>query len=188
MAQEQGFSFHARLFGTASELGSIHRFDPSVSYSLNRYVAIEGGVPFYFVSLSAPSSTPGLANAHGAGLGNAYGAGRLTLPNPILEFSSILTVAAPTGDKDLGLTTDRTTYDWSNHFRRSIGRVTPFAIAGLANTITDTPFFVRPFSSYGTVGHLEGGTEYDLWRIAGVGASAYAVIPAREQRIVSRVV
>src|SRR5262249_60285519 len=70
---------------------------------------------------------------------------------------------------------------------RPFSRFTPFGNLGVANTISDTAFFSRPFSSLGIVGHFEGGTSYRLHRSLSVGASAYCVVPSGEQKIYSRV-
>jgi hypothetical protein len=79
------------------------------------------------------------------------------------------------------------TVDWTNRFSRRFSSVTPFASAGIANTVSDTSFFIRPFSTLGIVGHFEGGATYDFSPAAWLGASAYAVRGAGEQRVVSKV-
>jgi hypothetical protein len=64
----------------------------------------------------------------------------------------------------------------------------PFGSAGLANTISDTHFFNRPFTSLGLVGHFEGGALFEPLEWLGVGGSGYAVTPTGEQKIYSRVI
>src|SRR5262249_28390263 len=71
---------------------------------------------------------------------------------------------------------------------RSFSRLTPFANIGFANTISDTPFFIRPFSSLGFVNQLEGGADYKLLRGVSVGGSAYKITPSGRQTLISRVV
>jgi hypothetical protein len=80
------------------------------------------------------------------------------------------------------------TADWSNMFSRTFGSVTPYASAGLANTVSDTSFFVRPFSSDGRVGHFELGGMWDVFPRVTAGMAGYAVRASGEQRIVSRVI
>src|SRR5437773_615429 len=87
--------------------------------------------------------------------------GRQESPNPpgcdALSYSSTLELTAPTGDKARGFTTGRATADWTNRFSHKMDSFTPFGSAGLANTVSDTKFFVRPFTSLGMVVHFEGG-------------------------------
>ena len=67
-------------------------------------------------------------------------------------------------------------------------RVAPYANLGIANTIADTPFFVRPFSSNGLIGHVESGATLSLGPALYIGASAYSVLPSGKQTIVSKIV
>ncbi len=183
--EERGFTLYARLDGTANTLGFIARMDSTLGYKFSRFVALEGGVPVYFVR---PSETalayPRAASVNG--VGNAHAALRLTFTNPVLNYAPSLTVTAPTGDESKGLSTGHVTYDWNNHFDRTFGRFMPYADIGIGNTVTDTPFFQRPFASYGTVAHLEGGALLSFSKYAHIGGSAYAVEPSGEQTVVSR--
>ena len=38
----------------------------------------------------------------------------------------------------------------------------PFVDAGVANSISDTEFFHRPFTSFGYLAHVEAGADVDL--------------------------
>ena len=181
---ERGLLFHERIQGSGSSLGLITKFDTAVGYQFNRYLAVEGGVPVYAVNPSNTASEAGVQSA--AGIGNAYVDLRLSLLNSVVNYTAAITAAAPTGDKSKGLSTGHLTYDWSNLFDRRFGRLTPFVNLGIANTITDTPFFVRPFSSFGLVTHLEGGASYKLTRIFSTGASVYGIEPSGQQTVFSK--
>src|SRR5262249_3315754 len=65
---------------------------------------------------------------------------------------------------------------------------TPFGSIGLANTVSDTSFFVRPFTSLGLVSHFDGGAKFHFSQVVDVGASAYGVKAAGQQRIISKIV
>jgi hypothetical protein len=121
------------------------------------------------------------------GIGNAYIGFHLGVDNPAVNFGSNLEATAPTGDKDKGFSTGRATVDWTNSFSRKFESVTPFANVGVANTVSDTSFFVRPFSSLGLVGHFDGGALFNPAPLVGVGASAYSVRASGQQRIFSKV-
>ena len=107
--------------------------------------------------------------------------------SPALNFSSDLVATAPTGDKDRGFSTGHATVDWTNTLSRGFENITPFASAGLANTVSDTAFFVRPFSSNGAVAHFEGGALIGVLPRTSIGGSAYAVRASGDQQIVSKV-
>jgi hypothetical protein len=184
---DHGFLLNERISGSASTLGLITKFDTSAGYQFNRFLAVEAGLPIYSVHPSSSfSQTSGMQAA--TGIGNVYADLRLSLENPVVNYTSLATVAAPTGDKATGFSTGHVTYDWSNLFDRSFGHVTPFVNLGIANTITDTPFFVRPFTSYGFVTHAEGGASYKLFRLVSVGTSAYAIEPSGQQTVVSKLI
>src|SRR5207248_4708102 len=104
-----------------------------------------------------------------------------------VNFLSNLIVTAPTGDKDKGFSTGRATADWTNSFSRRFSSITPFADVGVANTVSDTSFFLRPFSSLGLVGHFDGGVVANVAPVVDLGASAYSVRASGEQRIFSKV-
>ncbi len=183
---EQGWSFLSRFQGSSNTLGQVYRLDAAARYDFNRYFSVAAGLPFYFVSASGDSSTGSLNS--GSGLGNAYLVLRLAVQNPAVNYSSTLTGTAPTGDASKGFSTGRATIDWSHHFDRSFGRTTPFAIVGIANTVSDTDFFTRPYSTLGWVGHFEGGLYYALAPRVSAGASAYAITPTGDQKVFSRVI
>jgi len=181
--EAKGWTWHERFEGSSSSFGQVTKLDSSLGYNFNRYFGVDAGVPVYFVRRSSATSGKRSTN----GIGNAYADLRLTLNNPLVNFSSTLTGSAPTGDTKTGLSSGRATFDWDNRFDRSIGGLTPFVDLGVANTVSDTHFFRRPFSSLGTVAHFEAGSELKLWHFVSIGASAYDVLPSGQQKIFSKI-
>lgn len=182
-----GFTLAERIQGSGSSLGLITKFDTAFGYRFNQYLAVEGGIPVYLInpSNSFSTATGGRVNS---GIGDVFADVRLSLLNPLVNYSSILTVAAPTGDRAAGLSPGRATFDWSNLFDRTFSRVTPFVELGIADTIMDQPYFVRPFSSFGFISHFEGGASYKLVHKVSVGASLYGIEPSGQQRVYSKLV
>ena len=180
------FSFQARISGSYNELGAVTKLESAIGYELNDHFGVTVGVPFYFVSSSTTLADSETKARNG--IGNVFLDLRATVHKPALNFASTLTVTAPTGDRESGFSTGRATFDWNNLFFRTFSRFTPYANVGVANTISDTPFFVRPFSTLGLVGHLETGVQYRLSRSWRLGASAYQIIPSGEQKVFSRLV
>jgi hypothetical protein len=181
----RGWTFYGRFRVFPGDSGLIMKADPSLGYTFNRYFQAYVGLPVYFVrESSATSPTPGSMH----GIGNAYAGLQLSVLNPVIDYSSTLEVTAPTGDESRGFSTGKVTADWTSNFSHTFGSVTPYASVGVANTVSDTSFFVRPFSSDGRVGHFELG---GLWGVAPrvtTGVAGYAVRASGEQRIVSRVI
>ena len=183
----RGFTFYERFQSSINTLGAVNALDSSVGYKFNSHFSIDGGIPIYFVRpSSATASATGVSASNG--IGNVYGQLRLTFANPVLNFESTATGAAPTGDKATGFSTGHATIDWSNYFDHSFSRLTPFADLGIANSVSDTVFFVRPYTTYGFVTHVEGGARYRLARVLSVGASLYEIAPSGQQTVISRVV
>ena len=181
----RGWTLYGRVRVFPGDSGMITKADPSLGYTFNRYFEAYAGLPLYFVRESSLTSpTPSSMS----GIGNAYAGFSLTLMNPILDYSSTVEVTAPTGDESRGFSTGKVTADWTNTFSHSFNSVTPYASAGIANTISDTSFFVRPFTSDGRVGHFEVGGLWGVFPRVTAGVAGYAVRASGEQRIVSRVI
>jgi hypothetical protein len=188
----RGWNFSGRFSGTSSDLGTVLKADPSLGYVFNEHFQTYAGLPIYFAKESSPATTSTTAttasNGFMNGIGNAYVGFRLGVNNPSVNFSSNLVATAPTGDKDKGFSTGRATIDWTNSFNHRFSSVTPFGDIGLANTVSDTSFFVRPFTSLGFVTHFDGGARLSLSEHFSVSGSAYAIAAAGQQTIISKIV
>lgn len=186
-AESGRFTFDAHMQGSSNSLGAVTRLDTSAGYLLTKHWSISFGLPYYFVN---PSSSTQAYTGTGSfnGVGNVFSALRFELPNPVVSYVSTVTGTAPTGDRNQGLSTGHATVDWSNYFERAFGPLTPFGEIGIANAVSDTQFFVRPYASYGFVTHAQGGARYRLLPWISVGGSGYLIEPNGQQTVVSRVV
>ncbi len=182
----QGWTFSGRFQGSSSDSGLITKVDPTLGYAFNRHVRTYVGLPVYIVKRSA-STTIDTNSGVQKGIGNAYLGFDFTVDNDKVNFASTIEATAPTGDEQKGFSTGRMTVDWTNTFSHTFSSLTPFASAGLANTVSDTSFFVRPFTSQGLVAHFDGGARYAVSPVFDLGALAYAVKGGGEQRVVSKV-
>jgi hypothetical protein len=182
----RGFAFGTNYQASANALGFIGRWDTSAGFYFKRHWQIDVGVPFYSLLPSAASEAAGITTTHG--LGNVYTQIRFTRLHPVVNYMSTLTVTAPTGDRDKGLTTGRVTADWGHYFDRSFARLTPFGEIGFANSVSDTTFFVRPYTTLGFLTRAQAGARLRFAPWASVGASGYLIEPAGSQTVYSRVV
>ena len=186
-SESSGITFYERFQGSVNSLGAVNQLDTNVGYKFSPYLSVDGGLPVYFIRPStSTASATGYSSSNG--IGNIYGQLRLTLANAVLNFESTLTGAAPTGDQSTGFSTGNATVDWSNYFDHSFSRLTPFVNLGIANAVSDTAFFTRPYTTSGFVTHVEGGARYRLAHILSVGGSAYEIAPSGQQTVVSRLV
>jgi hypothetical protein len=181
-----GLTLYTRTQGSRNQSGMVTKLDTNIGYNFSPHFGADFGVPVYFVYPSTGKSASILGTRSRIGLGNVYLDLRYTLTKPVVNFVSYVTVAAPTGDHKEGFSTGHVTWDWHNHFYRSFGRFTPFVNAGLADTIMDSPYYLRPFSSLGLIGHFEGGSTFNVWRDLSVGGSFYAITPSGDQKVTSK--
>jgi hypothetical protein len=180
-----GWSFSQRFQGSSNAAGVILKTNSTAVYNFNEHVAAYGGFPVYFARATTSTGATQFQN----GLGNVFsglavGAGS----SDKLYYYSNLVSTFPTGDQSRGFSTGHPTVDWTNTFSHAIGTFTPYASIGIANTISDTSFFVRPFTSKGIVSHFELGGIASLTKSLSIGASAYGVRAEGEQQIDSKVV
>lgn len=155
----------------------------SAVYRFNQRFSAGVGVPIYFDRASTTTGT-----TSNAGLGDFFAALGAAWKNPALNFTTTLTGSAPTGDKNKGLSTGHATFDWTNRVDHDFGRVTPFASAGISNSVSNTRFFVRPFTSFGMAAHFEGGMDVDLAHSFSLTLSGYDIAPWGNQTVFSRIV
>ena len=188
----QGWSFAGNFSGSSNSDGTVMKIAPILGYNFTSHFETYAGLPFYMVKLSptATSTTTTTSTSGGfvSGIGNAFVGGRLAINNDAINYSSTLELTAPTGDKSHGFSTGRATADWTNRFSHRFDSFTPFGSLGLANTISDTSFFVRPFTSLGLVSHFEGGGSFDISDQVRVNGSAYAIGAVGNQTIISKVI
>ena len=194
--EDRGWNFSGTFNGSSNSDGTVMKAAPALGYTFNNHFQTYAGVPFYFVNRSStttpttppPAPTTSTPGGFVNGIGNAFLGARLSVNGDSVNYSSTLELTAPTGDKTQGFSTGRATADWTNRFSHRFDSLTPFGSVGFANTISDTAFFVRPFTSLGLVSHFEGGATYDLARAVRVGGSAYAIGAVGDQTIISKFV
>ncbi len=181
-SEEKGFTLTETYEGSADTDGFISDINSTVGYIFNPHFSINMGVPYLFISPS--SSKTGATSA--SGMGNPSLGFRYSRKGPLFDFSTGLNGAFPVASSATGLSTGRVTFDWDNHFAHGFDRLTPFLDVGVANSVPDTRFLHRPYTSLGTLAHFEGGSELDLSEKFSVSASGYYILPWGAQQIFVR--
>ena len=182
--KEKRFVFYEDFEGSSNTDGQVMTLASSATYHFNQHFSAGVGIPIYFDRAS--SATAGTMSS--SGIGNVFVLLHAGWKQPLVNYGTSLLGTMPTGDSQKGLSTGHVTYDWDNRFDRDFSIFTPFIDMGLANSVTDTRFFKRPFTSYGDLAHFEGGTDVDLSHSVSLTLSAYDIAPWGTQTVTSRVV
>ena len=176
-----GITSYVEFDGTTNSAGQEYVLNSNVGYTFTKHFGMDVGVPFYFATSSGTTTTGGTS---ASGLGNPVLDLRWKFPNERLNYGTVVSAAAPLGNKSLGVNTGHATFDWNNRFDRSFNRVTPFGEAGISNTTANTRLFVRPYTSYGYNTHFRGGADIDVWKYISVGAAGYDIAPFGNQTLI----
>ncbi len=182
---ERGFISHLEFGGSSNTLGQEFLLDGAAGYQFSKHFALSFGMPLYISHVAATSTT---GSSTVSGIGDPYMQMLFRVPNQTVNYASAITTSVPLGDPKKGFSTGRVGIDWNNRFDHSFGRLTPFLAAGMGNTIRDTAFFRRPFTTLGFNAHFEGGADVDVGHKLSVGASGYDIAPSGQQKVFSRIV
>ena len=174
------FDWTESFDGSTGSSGQDTALTSVVTYRFGRFT-VGAGLPLY---LNRSVTTSGAIMSEG--IGDAFVTLGSSGSSLGFNYGTALTGWAPTGNPDRGFGTGHAAFDLTSHIDRDFGILAPFVDAGIANRLTDTAFFSRPFTSYGFLAHLEGGADIPLYRSFTVILSAYDVAPWGTQTIISR--
>ncbi|HEX2328677.1 MAG TPA: hypothetical protein VHN74_08135 [Candidatus Angelobacter sp.] len=185
----KGFTEYETFQGTVNSDSRLFKLDSTIGWDFNKHFGVFGGVPLYFSHASATASgTTTTTTTSNSGIGNAYVGMAFRAPNTPLNYVGAITVSAPTGSTNNGLSSGRAGVDFSNHISHSFNRFTPFVDAGVSNTVPDSQFSTRPFTSLGLITHWEEGADFEVVKHTYVGASGYQILPFGNQKVFSKLV
>jgi len=187
VGSESHYTWIEQFEGSSNAEGQVMLLDSSAGYVFGRHLLVDGGLPVYFIRATTTSTSGTSTTNSFSALGDIYGQVRLSFPNPAVNFKTRLTGRAPTGSTTDGISTGHATYDWTNRIDRGFGNWAPFFEIGLADSISDTFIYKRPFASYGELAHFQLGAQYRVAEWLGVAASSFDVAPWRTQTIDSLV-
>src|SRR5262244_332222 len=189
---EKGITGFETLQGTINSDSRIYKLDSNLGWDFNKHFGVFAGVPVYVTNVPRSTTTNGTttttnASKTNSGIGNAYLGFTLRAPSPKLYYATEVTAYAPTGSAAKGFGTRHVGVDWNNRFEHTFSRLTPFFEGGLSNTVPDSAFLARPFTSQGAISHLEEGAEYLLAKHFYAGGSGYQIVPFGNQKVFSRI-
>jgi hypothetical protein len=180
--EEKGFTLTETYEGSADTDGFVSDINSSVGYVFNPHFSVNMGVSYMFVN----PSTSKTGTTSTSGMGNPSLGFRYSRKGSVLDYSTGVNGAFPVASSAKGLSTGRVTFDWDNHFAHGFDLFTPFLDVGVANSVPDTRFLKRPYTSLGTLAHFEAGSEMDLGDKFSVSASGYYILPWGTQEIFVR--
>lgn len=183
-SSEKGFTEVETFQGTVNSDNRLFKVDSTLGWDFNKHFGVFAGVPLYIASTPGSATTAGNSST---GMGNAYVGMSFRAPNSTLDYAGAITASAPTGNTASGFSTGRAGVDWTNRFSHSFSRFTPFVEGGLSNTVPDSAFSTRAFTSLGAITHWEEGADYEILRHVYLGASGYEVVPFGNQKVFSRI-
>src|SRR5205807_648363 len=181
-----GWGIGMKFEGSSSGDGTITDLATGVGYNFSHDFGVDLGVPYYFVGTPSSIKQKNPSAVSGNGFGSFGADFKWNFPGKTLNYASTIHLGAPTGDTKKGLSTGHATWNWSNHFEHGWGNFTPFIDGGAGDTISDTRFFRRPFTSFGYNVSFEAGTEVDAGPFS-LTASAYDIAPWGTQTVYSKV-
>jgi hypothetical protein len=163
-------------------------FTPAIGYSFNDTFSIDATIPIYMYRLAESRSThpkpnAQLVNQRGEPGDIVFGLHAQFVPR---QFQYQLTglFTAPTGDEAYGLTTGRVTFDISNYFQRSFGRITPnLEVGGGDSSTLVNRIVTKNYTSLGPLAHFQLGLGFDLFRGMSFETEAYEQLPIGDQKI-----
>lgn len=188
---EKGITMREAFEGSSSPDGQVLDLNTSTGYIFSKYFSVAAGMPIYFIKASTAAPTSGQAprSSSAGNMGDFYGSLNLSLDNPVAAYGSSLTFTAPTGDTSKGRSTGHMTFDWDNRFdHQFFERLSPYVDAGLANSLSNSRFYHRPYLTYGKLAHFEVGSDLQIVKWLSFTASAYDVLPWGQQQVFSRFV
>ncbi|HKR32518.1 MAG TPA: hypothetical protein VJT08_18700 [Terriglobales bacterium] len=188
---EIGWTSSLNFDGSANSQERVMDLDSTAGYNFNKHWGVDMGVPLSFVSSSNTTTTGSTSSKSTSALnslGNIHTDLNFKANGDVANYSSALTVAAPTGSTKKGVSTGRFNVGWNNHVEHAFDRLTPFIEAGFSNGLTDSKFFHRPYTTLGFVSQFTGGSSVDLGGNFSIGASLYDVLPSGTQKMFSKLV
>jgi hypothetical protein len=163
-------------------------FTPAIGYSFNDTFSIDATIPIYMYRLAESRSThprpnAQLVNQRGEPGDIVFGLHAQFVPHQVqYQLTGLFT--APTGDEAYGLTTGRVTFDISNYFQRSFGRITPnLEIGGGDSSTLVNRIVTKNYTSLGPLAHFQLGLGFDLFRGMSFETEAYEQLPIGDQKI-----
>ncbi len=164
--------------GDHTAAGDVFSLVPEIGFD-SRHVAVVAGLPYYRVSSASPTAS---------GVGDFYLSTFVRGRTAGLDFGSVLTLGAPTGDKNRGLGAGKVTVDATETISHQFGIAKPWVSIGFANSVFGNAGYLRPYIADGNAAHFGGGVDFGLPHKLAAGVAGFGLAPVGNQVVYSQVV
>jgi hypothetical protein len=160
---------------------------PALGYSFNDIFTVDVSVPVYFFRLAPttaarPSPRALLIPTRGE-VADVVLAGHAQFVPRLFQYQATASLGIPTGAAKNGLTTGRVSFDFSNQFERSFGRISPNLEIGIGDSATlVNRVTTKNYTSLGPLAHFQVGASVPLPLGASFSAVAYEQLPIGDQK------
>ncbi len=160
---------------------------PAIGYSFNDHFNVDVTIPIYFYRLAESRAARPKANARlvnqRAELGDVVIGLHAAFAPRFADYQLTGALAAPTGDELYGLTSGRVTFDVSNHFEHTFGKITPDVEIGMGDSSTLVNRLVtKNYTSLGPLAHFQAGLNVELVHGMSFESDAYEQLPVGDQK------
>ena len=160
---------------------------PALGYSFNDIFTVDVSVPIYFYRLAPTSAARPAANAllvrSRGEVADVIVAGHASFTPRLFQYQTTASVALPTGPAKNGLTTGRVSFDITNHFERTLWRLTPDLDIGIGDSATlVNRVTTKNYTSLGPLAHFQTGLGLALPLNLSFDAEAYEQLPIGDQK------
>ena len=159
-----------------SSAGTFVSLTPEVGIDSRRFAFVVG-VPLYRISATQRDAT---------GIGDVYGSMYFRQPFGSYDLGAVLTVTAPTGNRDEGLGAGRVSVDVNGTLQRRFEKLRAFVTPGYTNSLYNNVGYQRPFISNGNSIYGSAGFDYRLHRKFTAGVGGFGVHAMGDQMVISQ--
>jgi hypothetical protein len=188
----RGFNASA---GTTSQHDSANGWssvlNPNVAYRLNRYLSLDAGVPIHtYINIDSNFGTDLKPAFRYAVQGGVFGDATLSFEGDVsgewAAYSGTFSLGLPSGNVDYGLGAGQVTYNFNNHFEKSIGLFTPDIELGFgdASSLVEQRI-LKSYIAVGPMAHFQAGTAVALPHNLDLEADAYEELPLAKNLVYS---
>ncbi len=182
--------------GTTSQHDSSNGWSsvltPDVAYRLNRHFSADFTIPLYdYINVIQTTGTKArpiytTITRRFAPADAALNGHYETTFGHFLDYNTTLTAGFPTGDDKDGLGAGKFTYNFNNHFEKSISFITPDIEIGIGDSSQlEDARIRRAYTTVGELAHFQAGAAFDLPYNLTFNTEAYEELPVGGQTVFS---
>lgn len=157
-------------------------FTPNVSYRFSSHFSLSASTPIYaYINIEqakGPKTRPVYTQTTQRGVPGDTSLLAQWDVSRSLNYTADVSLGLPTGNSNFGLGAGQPTYDFNNHFDKSMSIFTPDIELGLGDSSSLIAQRIRKdYTAVGKLAHFQAGTSVDLPHSMSFEADAYEQLP-----------